>query len=208
MWAQDTSKVVVVHAIYKRTRALPLHRWLHPSVSVSRGTDRSAGKLRIATPNSRHICTCRALLSRGLARTSSRSRRCSQRHAFSGATVLFTSSTLYTLSLFALVRLVLKRQYKDLLVHASARATASCLGLQMLFAPRRRSTVGLMQSDWIFVPLSAMYITLLLQSWTPDTLQLIMPGSLQAGLSGSHCMLMKFTIPATQSMHGKHPACC
>lgn len=54
----------------------------------------------------------------------------------------------------------------------------------MLFLPRHRVTVGTMHSDWIFVPLSVMYIALLLQSWTPDTLQLIMPGSLQAGLAG------------------------
>ena len=54
----------------------------------------------------------------------------------------------------------------------------------MLFLPRHRVTVSAMHSDWIFVPLSIMYAALLLQSWTPDTLKLIMPGSLQAGLAG------------------------
>ena len=38
-----------------------------------------------------------------------------------------------------------------------------------------------------------MYIILLAQSWTPDTLQQIMPGSLQAGLSGT----MPFTSVRT-----------
>ena len=56
--------------------------------------------------------------------------------------------------------------------------------LQMLLVPRRRLTIGIMSSDWMFAPLSFVYITLLLQSWTPETLQLIMPGSLQAGLTG------------------------
>ena len=55
----------------------------------------------------------------------------------------------------------------------------------MLLLPRRRVTISIMHSDWVFVPLSIMYIMLLAQSWTPDTLQLIMPGSLQAGLSGT-----------------------
>lgn len=54
----------------------------------------------------------------------------------------------------------------------------------MVFLPRHRVTVSVMHSDWLFVPLSIMYAALLLQSWTPDTLQLIMPGSLQAGLAG------------------------
>lgn len=67
----------------------------------------------------------------------------------------------------------------------------------MLFLPRHRVTVSALHSDWIFVPLSIMYATLLLQSWTPDTLQLIMPGSLQAGLAG-YCPLS--TADATTSI--------
>ncbi|KAL3137037.1 hypothetical protein ABBQ32_006624 [Trebouxia sp. C0010 RCD-2024] len=74
----------------------------------------------------------------------------------SGVSFLFAASTLYCVPLYAL----------------------------MLFWPRRRVTVSVMHSNWIFVPLSIMYATLLLQSWTPDTVQLIMPGSLQAGLAG------------------------
>lgn len=55
----------------------------------------------------------------------------------------------------------------------------------MLFLPNKRATVSIMHSNWIFVPLSFMYVALLIQSWTPETLQMIMPGSLQAGLAGS-----------------------
>ena len=58
--------------------------------------------------------------------------------------------------------------------------------LQMLFLPNKRATVSIMHSNWIFVPLSIMYIALLIQSWTPETLQMIMPGSLHAGLAGTH----------------------
>ncbi|KAL0018452.1 hypothetical protein WJX77_012398 [Trebouxia sp. C0004] len=53
----------------------------------------------------------------------------------------------------------------------------------MLFLPNKRATVSIMHSNWMFVPLSTMYIALLIQSWTPETLQMIMPGSLQAGLA-------------------------
>ncbi len=58
--------------------------------------------------------------------------------------------------------------------------------LQMLFLPNKRATVSIMHSKWIFLPLSITYIALLIQSWTPETLQMIMPGSLQAGLTGTH----------------------
>ncbi|KAL0054143.1 hypothetical protein WJX82_004470 [Trebouxia sp. C0006] len=54
----------------------------------------------------------------------------------------------------------------------------------MLFLPNKRATVSIMHSNWIFVPLSITYIALLIQSWTPETLQMIMPGSLRAGLTG------------------------
>ncbi|DBA73881.1 TPA: hypothetical protein ACH3X2_009532 [Trebouxia sp. C0005] len=65
-------------------------------------------------------------------------------------------------------------------------STAYCVPFfaMMLFLPNKRVTVSTMHSNWIFVPLSIMYIALLIQSWTPETLQMIMPGSLQAGLAG------------------------
>lgn len=49
-----------------------------------------------------------------------------------------------------------------------------------------------MQSDWVFMPLSAVYLALLMQSWTPETLQLIMPGSLQAGLTGIQVLPLSY----------------
>lgn len=40
-----------------------------------------------------------------------------------------------------------------------------------------------LSSNLVFLPLAAAYLCLLIQSWTPDTLSIIMPGSLEAGLS-------------------------
>ena len=57
-------------------------------------------------------------------------------------------------------------------------------GLQMLLLPRWSITHRLMKGYAVFLPLSAVYIVLLARSWTPDMLQLMMPGSLDAGLSG------------------------
>lgn len=55
----------------------------------------------------------------------------------------------------------------------------------MILAPRWRLTERLMQSEAIFVPLSLLYGVLLWRSWTPDTLSLMMPGSLAAGFAGA-----------------------
>ena len=52
----------------------------------------------------------------------------------------------------------------------------------MLLAPRR--SAASLSSLWPFLPLAGVYVVLLLQAWSPDTLSIMMPGSLQAGLSG------------------------
>ena len=65
-----------------------------------------------------------------------------------------------------------------------SRVTHPEHGLQMLLLPRWSITYRLMKGYAVFLPLSAVYIVLLARSWTPDMLQLMMPGSLDAGLSG------------------------
>eukprot|EP00891_Asterochloris_glomerata_P007487 jgi/Astpho2/7487/e_gw1.00114.155.1_t len=47
----------------------------------------------------------------------------------------------------------------------------------MLLLPRWPITHRLMKGYAVFLPLSAIYIVLLARSWTPDMLQLMMPGS-------------------------------
>ena len=74
----------------------------------------------------------------------------------------------------------------------------------MLFLPKHRASVTIMHSDWVFVPLSVMYIALLAQSWTPETLQLIMPGSLQAGLAGTHRQTCHCTICCSGLISSTH----
>ena len=43
---------------------------------------------------------------------------------------------------------------------------------------------SLLRSPWPFVPLAVGYGLLLANSWSPDTLSIMMPGSLQEGLKG------------------------
>eukprot|EP01025_Chloroclados_australasicus_P056655 TRINITY_DN7040_c0_g1_i1.p1 TRINITY_DN7040_c0_g1~~TRINITY_DN7040_c0_g1_i1.p1 ORF type:complete len:242 (-),score=-0.51 TRINITY_DN7040_c0_g1_i1:354-1079(-) len=53
----------------------------------------------------------------------------------------------------------------------------------MTFMPKLSQKINLMQNITYFVPLIALYGYLLYRSWQPDTLQLMMPGSLQEGVS-------------------------
>jgi hypothetical protein len=55
----------------------------------------------------------------------------------------------------------------------------------MLLAPRWQRTRDLVRSALTYVPLALAYTALLVASWQPDTLSLILPGSLQEGLAGA-----------------------
>jgi hypothetical protein len=54
----------------------------------------------------------------------------------------------------------------------------------MIVAPRARLTARILSTDALFLPLALAYAFLLMHSWQTDTLKLILPGSLQEGLSG------------------------
>ena len=54
----------------------------------------------------------------------------------------------------------------------------------MAAAPRWRATQRLASSIVPLLPLAAVYGVLLAWSWAPDTVQLVLPGSLAEGLSG------------------------
>ncbi|GLC45192.1 hypothetical protein PLESTB_000425800 [Pleodorina starrii] len=66
-------------------------------------------------------------------------------------------------------------------VVASTAYTALCFIAMALFP---RKSAGFFSSVWPFIPLSLAYLALLVFSWSPDTLQIMMPGSLKEGLSG------------------------
>ncbi|GLI69528.1 hypothetical protein VaNZ11_014170, partial [Volvox africanus] len=66
-------------------------------------------------------------------------------------------------------------------VVASTAYTALCF-IGMALFPRK--SAGIFSSAWPFVPLVLAYLALLVLSWSPDTLQIMMPGSLKEGLSG------------------------
>lgn len=51
-------------------------------------------------------------------------------------------------------------------------------------APFVRGLVRVLRHDEIFVPIAIAYFVLLMASWQPDTLSLMMPGSLAEGISG------------------------
>ena len=54
----------------------------------------------------------------------------------------------------------------------------------MIVAPRAHLTSRITATEWLFVPVALAYGFLLAHSWQADTLHLILPGSLQKGLSG------------------------
>lgn len=72
----------------------------------------------------------------------------------------------------------------DLFIHAHVTRSASCL-LQMLLLSKIRAVRDLIRSNLVFVPLGLAYLALLAQSWAPDTLSLMMPGSLGQAFTGS-----------------------
>ena len=65
------------------------------------------------------------------------------------------------------------------------RIIGSVISLQMTVAPRAQITSRIISTDALFVPLALAYAFLLAHSWQADTLQLILPGSFQEGLSGT-----------------------
>ena len=67
---------------------------------------------------------------------------------------------------------------------------------QMIAAPKARVTRRLASTDAILVPMALAYAFLLAHSWQADTLKLILPGSLQEGLSGTimHPLQLRYCI--------------
>lgn len=65
----------------------------------------------------------------------------------------------------------------------------------MICRPQWPTTKRVMGSSFIFIPVALAYTVLLAFSWEPDTLALILPGSLQAGLSGE--------VPLSSSPRGR-----
>eukprot|EP00967_Tisochrysis_lutea_P123648 scaffold206075_cov18-Tisochrysis_lutea.AAC.3 len=64
-------------------------------------------------------------------------------------------------------------------------ASYTCFSPQMILIPRAIKVRLLMRSYWTFAPLAVAYMGLLAYSYTPDMLSLLLPGSLEAGLSGA-----------------------
>lgn len=54
----------------------------------------------------------------------------------------------------------------------------------MLVLPRVRPVRDFIRSNLVFIPLGLAYAALLAQSWSPDTLSLMMPGSLDQAFTG------------------------
>lgn len=62
--------------------------------------------------------------------------------------------------------------------------------LQVLAAPRWRWTQQLMRSHLALMPAAICYTVLLWHSWSPDSLSLILPGSLKEGFSGKNARVI------------------
>ncbi len=70
--------------------------------------------------------------------------------------------------------------------HHCRRGSQQCLALcaQIVLAPKWRTAYRALLSDLVFLPLALAYIILLVRSWQPDTLSLMMPGKLANGFAG------------------------
>ncbi len=69
-------------------------------------------------------------------------------------------------------------------IHVSARLTSLLsLMMQMIFVRRSLLVRAFMRSLLPFVPLAILYGLMLYNSWSPDTLSTMMPGSLKEGLA-------------------------
>ncbi|GFR40844.1 hypothetical protein Agub_g1492, partial [Astrephomene gubernaculifera] len=64
----------------------------------------------------------------------------------------------------------------------AATAYAALCFIAMVLFPRKSASI--FASVWPFVPLALGYFVLLVLAWSPDTLSIMMPGSLKEGLSG------------------------
>ena len=73
--------------------------------------------------------------------------------------------------------------------------------LQMACRPHWQATKRAMSSSLIFVPVALAYTLLLAHSWEPDTLSLILPGSLREGLAGAHAACHLCKPSACMCMH-------
>ena len=97
---------------------------------------------------------------------------------------VFTLASLYTAPFVLLVKapsLCLCNHWASPNLHPNPQVKTT---EQMLLAPRARLTQRLIQSELSLAPVALAYGYLLLHSWEPDTLQLILPGSLKEGFSG------------------------
>ena len=66
--------------------------------------------------------------------------------------------------------------------------------IQVLMAPKSDFTRRIMYSELIYVPIALAYGFLLAHSWDANTLNLILPGSLEEGLAGGECSTVFATL--------------
>lgn len=144
-----------------------------------------------------------------------RHRRCprvlSTSAALAASTVSWSiaGSTLYCLPLFLTVKTIYDFADSGLSLTSVIKSLHSCA--QMICAPGWRVTRRVLSSDLVFLPLAATYCFLLSQSWEPDTLSLILPGSLREGITGTstlhlssptaHCNGCQMDTPVSCRMH-------
>lgn len=95
---------------------------------------------------------------------------------------LFSLSTAYTAATVLLVRCVSPWQTTP--PHNATTQHFHTHVQQMAILPPVRPVRRAVEQGIFILPLALAYATLLVHSWQPDTLQLLLPGSLAAGFSG------------------------
>lgn len=128
---------------------------LHDPISAC-----TVAKKHISSSSGSNICLSKSIFARGIFRCNVALQRCNGVALASSAghsahEILFILSTLYSISVFILIAV----------------------------APFSRGVVRYLRHDAVIMPIALAYSLLLLRSWQPDTLSLIMPGSLAEGIS-------------------------
>ena len=83
----------------------------------------------------------------------------------------------------------------------------------MVVAPHLKWVRDMMETPWFIAPVAVAYIMLLIQSWEPDTLSLMMPGDLEQGMATGDMICrdaiayIVFSLPVHPFHSSPFPSC-
>ncbi len=75
----------------------------------------------------------------------------------------------------------------------------------MILAPQLQIVRSTMRSLWVFLPVALGYLALLVYAWSPDTLSILLPGSLSDVMKGSLGPQFIPKLPGIQELFSRPP---